>query len=139
MSVTYAPRHAPPSHHLTPVLLAGLDAAVFAVAVLALVVALLGHTHITAAASPLPPVSTSAPVHATPVPVTPQQPAQSRPGHVPGRYTVRAGDSLWRISVRAYGTGYGWDRIYAANRIAIGPDPGVIRAGQQLTVPNRRN
>ncbi len=136
MSVTYAPRHRTPPR-LTPILLAGLDAAVLAVAILAVVLAALAFTRAArvTTASPLPTASTTAPVHATPSPVTPHRAAQSRPEPVLRHYTVRAGDSLWKISARAYGTGYGWDRIYTANRTTVGPNPDVIQAGQQLTVP----
>ncbi len=59
--------------------------------------------------------------------------------------TVRPGDSLWRIAARslaAAGDAVGdaaiaaaWPRWYDANRSLIGPDPGLIHPGQQLTAP----
>ena len=46
-----------------------------------------------------------------------------------GDYTVREGDTLSRIAAR-HGTT--WQRLYAANKAVIGPDPDVIVPGQQL-------
>lgn len=47
-------------------------------------------------------------------------------------YTVTKGDSLWKIAVRAYGDGYAWTRIAAANNLK---NPGIIHAGNVLTIP----
>lgn len=47
-------------------------------------------------------------------------------------YTVRAGDSLWSISQRFYGTGVYWTRIGDANHIT---DPRTLRPGQVLVIP----
>lgn len=46
-----------------------------------------------------------------------------------GDYTVRGGDTLSAIAAR-HGTT--WQRIYAANKAAIGKDPDVIVPGQRL-------
>ncbi|MFG2345262.1 LysM peptidoglycan-binding domain-containing protein [Streptomyces phaeochromogenes] len=46
-----------------------------------------------------------------------------------GDYTVRGGDTLSAIAAR-HGTT--WQRIYAANKSAIGGDPDVIVPGQRL-------
>ena len=51
------------------------------------------------------------------------------------RYTVAAGDTLSGIAAEFAVRG-GWPALYAANRRAIGPDPGVIRAGTVLTFPH---
>jgi nucleoid-associated protein YgaU len=53
-----------------------------------------------------------------------------------GRYSVRAGDSLWRISrsEAAYGDGAKWRRIYESNRGAV-KDPDLIYPGQELSIP----
>jgi LysM repeat protein len=51
----------------------------------------------------------------------------------PARYTVVAGDTLAGIAARLAVRG-GWPALYAANRRAIGPDPGRIRPGTVLTV-----
>lgn len=50
--------------------------------------------------------------------------------------TVRAGDSLWRISGRAelYGDPRRWPRLYEANRDRI-RDADLIHPGQELRVP----
>jgi len=53
----------------------------------------------------------------------------------PVRYTVAAGDTLSGIAARFAVRG-GWPALYAANRRAIGPDPGVIHAGTVLTFPH---
>jgi LysM repeat protein len=52
-----------------------------------------------------------------------------RPG---GTYAVRAGDTLGSIAARH---GLDWRQLYAANDALIGPDPDVLRVGQQLTIP----
>jgi nucleoid-associated protein YgaU len=53
-----------------------------------------------------------------------------------GRYIVRPGDSLWRISRSedAYGEGALWKRIFDENRGRI-RDPNLIYPGQELTIP----
>jgi LysM repeat protein len=52
----------------------------------------------------------------------------------PARYTVAAGDTLSGIAA-GFAVRGGWRALYAANRRAIGPDPGVIHAGTVLTFP----
>ena len=69
-------------------------------------------------------------------------PALIQPGTVlalPGRaapahYTVAPGDTLSGIAAEFAVRG-GWPALYAANRRAIGPDPGLIQAGTVLTLP----
>ncbi len=46
-------------------------------------------------------------------------------------HVVRPRDSLWEIA------GTRWQRLYAANRDAIGPDPDLIVPGQRLTLPHQ--
>jgi LysM repeat protein len=53
----------------------------------------------------------------------------------PARYTVAAGDTLSGIAAEFAVRG-GWPALYAANRRAIGPDPGVIHTGTVLTFPH---
>jgi nucleoid-associated protein YgaU len=55
---------------------------------------------------------------------------------------VHRGDSLWRIVARYLGptatvvdVAAEWPHWYAANRSVIGPDPGLLQPGQQLTPP----
>ncbi|MGY1754870.1 polysaccharide deacetylase family protein [Blastococcus sp. SYSU D01042] len=50
-----------------------------------------------------------------------------------GTYVVRAGDSLSSIAARL---GVDWQDLHAANRDVIGADPGLVKAGQRLTVPS---
>src|SRR6266496_4134816 len=53
----------------------------------------------------------------------------------PVRYTVAAGDTLSGIAAEFAERG-GWPALYAANRRAIGPDPGIIHTGTVLTFPH---
>ena len=138
MSVTtaYAPRHAPPPR-LTPILLASLDAVVAAIAILAVVLALLALSHTTpvaAARAPQSTVSTPAAIHPSPGPAATQAPAPPRAAPVQ-RYTVRAGDSLWSVSLARYGTGSDWPRLYIVNRVVIGSSPDHIEPGETLAIP----
>ena len=131
MSAAYTPRHAalsPP--RLTPILLAALDAAVLAIAVLALVLTLT-HTPGMPATAPRAPVSAPAAQTTTPAPVTAPRPAAARPRP----YVVQPGGTLWSVSAWYYGTGLDWHRIYAANRAVIGGNPDLIRPGQRLALP----
>jgi LysM repeat protein len=54
----------------------------------------------------------------------------------PGGYVVQPGDTLSGIAA-AIGVRGGWPALYAANRTAIGSDPGLIRPGTVLTLPDR--
>jgi len=49
-----------------------------------------------------------------------------------GTYEVVKGDSLWKISVRAYQDGYKWTEIAKANNL---DNPSVIHPGNMLTIP----
>ena len=53
-----------------------------------------------------------------------------------GTYVVQPGDTLSGIAA-ALGTPGGWPALYAANRRAVGPDPGLIRPGAVLALPGR--
>jgi nucleoid-associated protein YgaU len=50
-------------------------------------------------------------------------------------YTIAKGDSLWKISVAAYGDGFQWSRIYQANKAKIGVNPNRIFAEVTLDIP----
>lgn len=73
----------------------------------------------------------------------PSRPARPLGPEGPKRvFVVRPGDSLWGITARALGAGANpaavaaaWPAWYAANRRTIGPDPNLIRPGQQLVPP----
>jgi LysM repeat protein len=59
----------------------------------------------------------------------------ARPAARPGaRWTVRPGDTLSAVAA-GLGVRGGWPALYAANRAALGPDPGLIRPGTVLAVP----
>jgi len=47
-------------------------------------------------------------------------------------YTVVAGDTLWSISEKVYGTGFNWKMIADSNEIS---DPNNLPAGTKLKVP----
>lgn len=47
-------------------------------------------------------------------------------------YTVVKGDSLWNISVRAYGDGYKWVEISRENKLV---NPSLIHSGNTLVLP----
>jgi LysM repeat protein len=60
------------------------------------------------------------------------------PRAVPGTasYVAQPGDTLSGIAT-ALGIPGGWPALYAANRRAVGPDPGLIRPGAVLVLPGR--
>src|SRR5215470_2631330 len=51
--------------------------------------------------------------------------------HVPGHYTVRAGDTLSDIARQAYGSRADWPALWWTNRHQVA-NPDVIVAGQRL-------
>ena len=50
-------------------------------------------------------------------------------------YTVKSGDSLWKIAKQLYGSGADWKKIYEANKDVIGSNPNLIYPGQTFTIP----
>jgi nucleoid-associated protein YgaU len=52
----------------------------------------------------------------------------------PAQYTVKKGDSLWKISESAYGTGYDWVQVYEANKATIS-DPNMLEVGTKISLP----
>jgi hypothetical protein len=67
---------------------------------------------------------------------------QQSHGH---KIVVQPGDTLWRIAARDLGPGASgaaiteaWHAWYQANRAVIGPNPSIIRPGQQLQAPDLR-
>jgi len=55
---------------------------------------------------------------------------------VAGTVTVQPGDTLADIARRVSGDTASWQRLYAANRAAIGPNPSRLPVGLELTLPN---
>ena len=53
-----------------------------------------------------------------------------------GTYTVKKGDSLWKIAASQLGSGSKWNKIYEANKSVIGGNPNKIYPGQVLTIPS---
>ena len=51
------------------------------------------------------------------------------------QYSVVAGDSLWTISEKAYGSGYNWTDIYVANKATLDAHPNLLFVGTKLTLP----
>ena len=87
---------------------------------------------------------------ASPTTTAPASVASAPPASVPLSATstctgtthrVRAGDTLWSIAGRAVHSSdsdrvtLAWHRIYAANRGALGADPGLLRVGESVCVP----
>jgi nucleoid-associated protein YgaU len=52
-------------------------------------------------------------------------------------YVVKPGDTLSEIALHFYGDGNEpfWRRIYNANKTLIGPDPNLIKPGEDLVIP----
>ncbi len=50
-------------------------------------------------------------------------------------YTAVAGDSLWKIAEKAYGSGYNWVDIFAANKTKLDAHPDLLYVGTKLTLP----
>lgn len=66
---------------------------------------------------------------------TPEPEPEPEPQPEPAEtYTVKAGDCLWSIAQKLYGTGYKWSDLYEANKDILA-SPNLIYAGQVLTVP----
>ena len=58
-----------------------------------------------------------------------------RPINARTEYRIDTNDSLYRISMKIYGTPRMMDAIYALNRDAIGPDPERLKLGMILKLP----
>lgn len=50
------------------------------------------------------------------------------------KYTVKRGDTLWKITQQKCGDGSVWKKIYFDNRGVVGDDPDFISPGQVLLI-----
>ncbi len=76
-----------------------------------------------AQASYAPPVAAQSPVQ----PVVADAPAAAG-----GKYTVKKGDTLWKIASAHYGNGNQWQKIVSANP---GLSAETLKAGQKIVIP----
>jgi len=61
------------------------------------------------------------------------QPASSQQEPITGEnYTVKKGDCLWFIALRAYGDPYQWTKIASANKLV---NPDLIHPGNKFVIP----
>lgn len=51
-------------------------------------------------------------------------------------YTVKTGDSLWKIAQKMYGDGSQYTKLYNANKGVVGSNPNLIYPGQVLKIPS---
>ncbi len=80
------------------------------------------------------PEATSMPqVQATATPTPEAQTIQVQKQEKAKVYVVAAGDNLWMIAQKVYGSGYNWIDIAKANNLA---DPGDIHVGDKLVTPD---
>src|SRR5690606_38838879 len=72
------------------------------------------------------------PTEDVPTPTAVSEQMQTAGEQITGsEYTVVAGDTLWDISIRAYGDGYRWPEIAASNNIV---NPDLIYVGTTLNL-----
>ena len=65
----------------------------------------------------------------------PEEPQPANPAVTPNKtYTVKKGDSLWKIAKQFYGNGAQYPKLFQANSGQI-KNPNLIYPGQVLTIP----
>jgi 5'-nucleotidase len=72
---------------------------------------------------------------APPQPTAPEPapaPAPAAPTAGGEKYTVRKGDTLWKIATAHYGNGNQWQKIASANP---GLSPATLKVGQTIAIP----
>jgi nucleoid-associated protein YgaU len=69
-----------------------------------------------------------------PAPTTPVTPPAPAAPTGPATYTVKGGDTLWRIASKELGAGARWQEIYALNPHQL-PNPSKLTPGQVLKMP----
>ena len=62
------------------------------------------------------------------------RPPAGTPSPAARTYTVKSGDSLWKIAKQFYGKGSEWTRIHEANKDVI-KNPDLIQPGWTLRIP----
>lgn len=65
---------------------------------------------------------------------TPTRTTKKPPKNSPKTYTVKSGDSLWKIAKQFYGDGSKYTKIYNANKGKL-KNPNSLSVGQVLTIP----
>lgn len=60
--------------------------------------------------------------------------AEIKTSDLPTTYTIKAGDSLWKIAETVYGSGYDWTKVFAENKDKIA-NSSVLYVGTQITLP----
>ncbi|MGW3654972.1 transglycosylase SLT domain-containing protein [Streptomyces sp. NPDC005151] len=85
-----------------------------------------------ASAAPAQPVTAVAVSKTVAPAAAPAKPAAVRAA-TPSIYSVISGDTLYKIAL-SHSVSGGWQQLYKDNRAVIGADPGVIHAGQKLTI-----
>jgi len=85
---------------------------------------------VTTEITPLPPAA----IPVAPPEIVPSEPPKVTPAERPTTYTVKKGDSLWRIAGKVYGNPLKWGQIYRANKAKL-KSPHKIYPGQVLTIP----
>jgi nucleoid-associated protein YgaU len=78
------------------------------------------------------PVQTSTPDPALASPAPTDMGVPSGAGAANGSYTIKRGDTLWKIASQHYGDGKKWREIADANP---GLTPSELRVGQTITLP----
>ena len=81
----------------------------------------------------LPPEPTPAPQIIEPPPEPEPTPAPPQPRY----YTVKSGDSLWRIAKEQLGNGSRYQELYDLNAEALNHNPDNLRIGQKLLLPDK--
>ena len=78
------------------------------------------------------PVETSTPDPALASPAPTEMASASGSSAASGSYTIKKGDTLWKIASQHYGDGKKWREIADANP---GLTPSELRVGQTITLP----
>jgi len=73
---------------------------------------------------------------AQPEPAKTDKPAAPAPAAAERTYTVKAGDSFWKIADNELGDGNRWQEIYELNKAEV-PAPNRLKVGQVLKLPQK--